>query len=195
MQQAMILGSGSRYRREMLERLGLDFQVVPADIDEREQPGENGEQMALRLAREKAAVVSAQHPEALVIACDQVAECNGRKLGKPGSRERAIAQLKALAGHDVHFHSAMTLQLGAQILHVNVPTHVRIRRLSNAAIEYYVDRDQPFDCAAAMKSERLGIALTEFIRSDDPTALIGLPLIALNRMLREFGIDVLQPPS
>jgi septum formation protein len=176
----------------MLERLGLDFDVVPADIVERELAGESGEQKALRLAREKAAAVSAQHPEALIIACDQVAECNGRKLGKPESRERAIAQIKALAGHDVHFHSAMSLQLGARFVQVNVPTHVRIRTLSAAAIEYYVDRDQPLDCAGAMKSERLGIALTEFIRSDDPTALIGLPLIALVRMLGEFGIDVLQ---
>jgi septum formation protein len=179
----------------MLQRLGLDFEVVPADLDEREMPGESGEQMALRLAREKAAVVSARHPEALIIACDQVVECNGQKLGKPGSRERAIAQIKALAGHDVHYHSAMTLQLGERSRHINVPTHARIRRLSDAAIEYYVDRDQPFDCAAAMKSERLGIALTEFIRSDDPTALIGLPLIALIRMLKEFGIDVLAPSA
>jgi septum formation protein len=175
MQQRLILGSGSRYRREMFERLGLDFEVVPADIRELEQPGESGEQMALRLAKEKAGAVAARHPDALVIGCDQVAECNGRTLGKPGSRERAIAQLKALAGHDVHFHSAMTLQRGEQLRQVSVPTHVRLRTLSDAAIEYYVDRDQPLDCAGAMKSERLGIALAEFIRSDDPTALIGLP--------------------
>jgi septum formation protein len=193
MQQRLILGSGSRYRREMFERLGLDFEVVPADIRELEQPGESGEQMALRLAKEKAGAVAARHPDALVIGCDQVAECNGRTLGKPGSRERAIAQLKALAGHDVHFHSAMTLQRGEQLRQVSVPTHVRLRTLSDAAIEYYVDRDQPLDCAGAMKSERLGIALAEFIRSDDPTALIGLPLIALTRMLGEFGVDVLHP--
>jgi septum formation protein len=188
----LILASGSVYRRQMLERLNWPFEVIPADIDETAREGEGGEALALRLARQKAEAVAAGLQHALVLGCDQVAECQGRLLGKPGSIERALEQLSFTAGKEIVFHSAMALIGMDQCRVVSVPTRVRMKTLSQGALMAYVERDKPLDCAGAMRSESLGIALTESIRSDDPTALIGLPLIRLTELLGEFGIDVLE---
>jgi len=179
----------------MLERLGLPFDVVPADIDETPLAGESGEELACRLAGQKAAAVAARLPDVLVLGCDQVAECEGRLLGKPGSADRALEQLSYTAGKDIVFHSAMALHRGQARRSICVPTQVRMRQLSEADLTTYIERDQPFDCAGAMRSERLGVALTEFIRSDDPTALIGLPMIRLIGLLHDFGVDVLGPSN
>lgn len=189
----LILASGSVYRRQMLERLNWPFDVVPADIDETPQHGENGEALAMRLAVQKAAAVAARFPGALILGCDQVAECDGRLLGKPGSADRALEQLNFTAGKDLVFHSAMALRRDQAHTAICVPTQVRMKTLSEAALIDYIERDRPFDCAGAMRSESLGVALTEFIRSDDPTALIGLPMIRLIDLLHDFGIDVLGP--
>ncbi len=191
----LILASGSVYRRQMLERLGWPFEVVPADIDETPLADEDGRALAVRLAQEKAAAIAAQHPGALILGCDQVADCDGRLLGKPGSADRALEQLLYTAGKEIVFHSAMALQFDEARLVECVPTRVKMRALSATDLRHYIDRDRPFDCAGAMRSESLGIALTEFIRSDDPTALIGLPMIRLTALLQRFGINVLKPQA
>ncbi len=188
---ALILASGSRYRREMLARLGLAFDVDPADIDEAPRADEGGQVLALRLARDKAAAVASRHPGQLVLGCDQVAECRGRLLGKPGTSERAVEQLVFTAGHEIVFHSALCLRHERAEQAVSVPTRVKMRPLDLAQIERYVELEQPLDCAGAMKSECLGIALAESIESRDPTALIGLPLITLCSLLQRFGLDPL----
>ncbi len=189
----LILASGSLYRCQMLQRLGLPFEVVTAGVDETPLPGEAGSALAERLAVAKALAVAPAHPESLVIGSDQVAECAGRLLGKPGCVERAIEQLRFCSGRDVVFHSALAIVCGEKILHQVVPTHVRMKALANSQIESYIARDQPLDCAGSMKSESLGIALTDSISSDDPTALIGLPLIATVSLLKQFGVDVISP--
>ena len=186
----LILASGSRYRRLMLERFGVAFTVVPADIDETPQLTETGEMLARRLASDKAAKVSEMNSEAIVIGCDQVAECDGRLLGKPGNAQNALEQLVFTAGKEVVFHSAMTLRRGRKQDTINVPTFIRMRSLSISTFQRYLERDQPYDCAGSMRSESLGIALTEYIRSDDPSALIGLPMIELAKRLMDYGIDV-----
>ncbi|MGY6587241.1 MAG: Maf family protein [Wenzhouxiangella sp.] len=183
----LILASGSIYRRQMLARLGIDFEVIPADIDESSLEGEDGQTLARRLAAEKSAVVAALHPDAIVIGADQVAECRGRQLGKPGSAERALEQLQFCRGHDIVFHSAIAVRQGKRLLEAVVPTHVSLKPLDDAALTRYIERDKPFDCAGSMRSESLGITLTSAIRSDDPTALIGMPLITIARMLTELG--------
>jgi len=188
----LVLASASVYRRQMLERLQWSFEAIPADIDETPLENEEGEALARRLAREKAAVIAAFRSDALVLGCDQVAACDGRLLGKPGSAEKALEQLTFTAGKEIVFHSAMALQHGSRRRIECVPTRVRMKSLSSRELTRYIDSDEPFDCAGAMRSESLGITLTEYIRSDDPTALIGLPLIRLTAMLSEFGIDVLQ---
>ncbi|AKS41935.1 Maf family protein [Wenzhouxiangella marina] len=188
----LILASGSRYRCEMLKRLELPFEVHPADIDERPKDGEGAEALALRLALEKAQAVHRRHPGTVVIGSDQVAVCQGRLLGKPGSVERAVEQLRFTAGREVVFHSALALKSDSLERLVDVPTRVRMRTLDAERIRHYVAHERPLDCAGAMKSEGLGIALTRSIHSDDPTALIGLPLIALAELLPEFGIEVLK---
>jgi len=177
----------------MLERLNIPFEVIPADIEEQAKPDESGPTLALRLAEEKAAHVAASHASAIVIGCDQVAECDGRLLGKPGSVDKALEQLSFTSGKDLYFHSAMAIVQGQKKRIVNVPTHVRMRHLPKSALLRYINQDQPLDCAGAMRSESMGIALTEFIRSDDPSALIGLPMIALTTILLDFGIDVMSP--
>ncbi|MFU8831527.1 MAG: Maf family protein [Wenzhouxiangella sp.] len=189
----LILASGSVYRRDMLERLGLPFQVVTAGVDESARAGEAGSELAARLGMAKALAVVASHPEALVIGSDQVAECRGRLLGKPGTAARAREQLGFCSGHVVVFHSAIAVACGNRLLHQVVPTHVRLNDLDDDRIRSYVERDKPFDCAGAMRSESLGIALAESISSDDPTALIGLPLIATVALLKQFGVDVFNP--
>lgn len=185
---ALILASTSRYRRELLGRLGLEFEVARPETDETPQPGEVPAALAARLAEAKAAAVAAQRPAAWVIGSDQVAEFDGRPIGKPGGREGAIAQLAAMSGREVRFCTGLcVLRHGEPGLSELDVTVVRFRALTTAEIERYVDAEQPFDCAGSFKSEGLGITLFEAIESRDPTALIGLPLIATARLLRRAG--------
>jgi septum formation protein len=186
----LVLASGSPYRAELLDRLGLDFEQLSSDVDETPRPGESGEALAARLARSKAAAVARLRPGAIVIGSDQVAECRGKLLGKPGDRNRAVEQLFACSGSDVIFHTAVVLQRDAESHLASVPTRVKMRSLERDRIERYVDADRPFDCAGAMKSEALGISLAERITSDDPTALIGLPLTQVVALLERFGVEL-----
>lgn len=194
----LVLASGSRYRRELLERLRLPFVVDPADVDETARDGEAPAATALRLSRAKAAAVGTRRPDAIVIGSDQVAECDGVAFGKPGTHDAAVAQLARLSGRDVRFHSGLCVVAptaggdGAERSTV-VATNVRFRRLDDATIERYLRAERPYDCAGSAKAEALGIALLERIDSDDPTALIGLPLIALVSMLIDLGFPPLGP--
>lgn len=184
----LVLGSTSRYRRELLERLGLAFDVDRPEVDEAPRPSESPAALVERLAREKALAVAARHPGAWVIGSDQLAELDGRPLGKPGGREGAIAQLAGMSGRDVVFLTAVCLARGAQAHALQVDrTVVRFRALDAAEIERYVDAEQPFDCAGSFKSEGRGVTLFDAIETSDPTALVGLPLIATARMLRDAG--------
>jgi septum formation protein len=192
MPEPLILASSSTYRRALLERLDLNFDVVPAAIDETAEAAEDGAGLALRLGRQKALKVASDHPEAVVIGSDQVAECRGRLLGKPGTAERAFEQLAYCAGHEVVFHTSVALARGKRVEQALVPTRVRLRKLGVARLRNYIAADQPLDCAGSMRSESLGISLAENITSDDPTALIGLPLIATVALLERFGLEVLQ---
>lgn len=194
-QPRLILGSGSAYRKELLSRLRLPFETAIPDIDETPHPGEAPEATALRLAREKAAAISKKIPGALVIGADQVATLDGRQIGKPGTHEKALRQLQAMRGRRVAFHSALCLFDGravdpdAAVQLVNVQTFVRFRNLSDPELDAYLRMEQPYDCAGSAKNEGLGIALIERIDSEDPTALTGLPLIALTGMLRRAGVQ------
>ena len=184
----LILASTSRYRRELLERLHLPFHIARPDVDETPLPGETPPALARRLARAKASAIATQHPEAWIIGSDQVAALDAQPLGKPETRENALAQLGAMAGREIAFHTAVCLLRGNEpVLEAMDVTRVRFRNLQANEIERYVDAEQPLDCAGSFKSEGLGIALFEHIESNDPTALVGLPLIALSRMLREVG--------
>jgi len=185
----LVLASTSRYRRELLARLQLPFTVAAPDVDETPRPGEAPQALALRLARAKAQAVAAQQPQALVIGSDQVADLAGQPLGKPGSHERAVAQLQRMRGQTVVFHTAVAvLCQDSGFAQVDLaPVRVRFRALQDAEIERYLRAEQPYDCAGSAKSEGLGIALLEAIDSDDPTALIGLPLIRTCQMLRAAG--------
>lgn len=186
----LLLASTSRYRRELLERLRLPFHIARPDVDETPHPGETIPALAARLARAKAGAIAQQQPEAWVIGSDQAAELDGQPLGKPGQRDAAIAQLTAMSGREVHFHTAVCLLREGQVLEALDTTTVRFRTLTAGEIERYVDAEQPFDCAGSFKAEGLGIALFEAIESTDPSALVGLPLIALARMLREAGFEL-----
>jgi septum formation protein len=197
MRPALILGSTSRYRRELLERLRLPFEAVAPDVDETARPGESPADLALRLAWAKAREVSARHPGAVVIGSDQVADLDGMPLGKPGDRERAVAQLRLMSGRAVIFQTAVAVvrsDTGYAQACV-VPVTVRVRTIADDEIGHYLDAEQPFDCAGSAKAEALGIALLQAIESDDPTALMGLPLIRTCQMLREAGIDPLRPAA
>lgn len=187
----LILASSSPYRRALLQRLNLPFSVESPDVDESPRPGETPLALSLRLAQEKAAVIAARHPGALVIGSDQVAVFEGEPIGKPGSFEAALAQLRRFSGREVLFHTALCVTDGQRPLLEQVPTECRFLALDDARIEQYLRIDQPFDTAGSAKAEQLGVALMERMRSDDPTALIGLPLIALCRMLRAFGLEPL----
>jgi septum formation protein len=189
----LILASSSAYRRELLSRLGLPFEAIAPDIDETPLPGEAPEATALRLARDKAAAVALQHPGALVIGSDQVATLDGEQIGKPGDHARALAQLQKMRGRRVTFHTALCLWDGrlsaeqaAQV--ENVQVFVTFRNLPDHELDAYLRIEQPYDCAGSAKNEGLGIALLERIDSSDPTALTGLPLIALTGMLRRAGV-------
>jgi septum formation protein len=189
----IVLASTSRYRRELLARILPAVRCVAPDIDESALPGESPEAQVLRLARAKAARVAALCPDALVIGSDQLAAAGSGRLGKPGNAEAARAQLAALSGTGVRFLTAVAVldARTGRVLDATDVTEVRFRRLDPAEIERYLAREQPFDCAGSFKSEGLGIVLFERIRSEDPTALIGLPLIALCRLLRELGVEPL----
>lgn len=190
----LVLASGSRYRRELLARLVPEFRVAAPDIDEAPLDGEAPLALAVRLAEAKALAVARAAPGAVVIGSDQVAELSGRPVGKSGSREAAIAQLTASSGKTVAFHTALAVVDGRvappAIRAACDRTEVVFRTLSADEIARYVDRENPIDCAGSFKAEGAGIALFERIRSDDPTALIGLPLIALARLLRAAGFTL-----
>ena len=191
----LVLASTSRYRRALLERLGIPFTAVPPVADESPLARESTAETALRLAEAKARSVAAAHAIALIIGSDQVADCDGRPIGKPGNRANALAMLTLLSGKTVIFHTGIALLDAAsgRCATALVDVSSTFRRLSAAEIGAYLDREQPWDCAGAVKSESLGIALFESISGDDPTALIGLPLIALTSMLRDAGQPVLAP--
>lgn len=190
----LVLGSTSRYRAELLRRLTPHFRQAAPDVDEAALPGETPALLAQRLAQAKARAVAARHPGALVIGSDQVAELDGQILGKPGDAARATAQLQASSGRDVRFHTALCLldaRRDPPALHQALDvTDVRFRVLGADEIERYIEREQPLDCAGSFKSEGLGISLFEHIRNDDPSALVGLPLIALCRLLRAAGVTL-----
>ena len=192
----LILASTSRYRRELLSRLHLLFEVQAPDVDETPAPSEQPAALARRLATDKARVISTQAPDAVVIGSDQVADLDGICIGKPGNHARATAQLKSMSGRSVVFHTAVAVLAGArgyartEVVSVNV----RFRSLTDAEIEHYLRVEQPYDCAGSAKCETLGIALLAAIESDDPTALVGLPLIRTCELLREAGIDPLTTP-
>ena len=189
----LILGSTSRYRRELLARLNTPFTVVGPDVDETPAEHEAPHALALRLALAKARAVAALHPEAVVIGSDQVADLNGMPLGKPGTHERAVLQLQRMRGQTVVFQTAVAVVCAAaQFEEVDLAAvKVKFRDLSDAEIESYLRTEQPYDCAGSAKSEGLGIALLASIENDDPTALVGLPLIRTCRMLRAAGIALL----
>jgi septum formation protein len=193
MQRTVILASTSRYRRELMTRLKLPFDVQSPDVDETPLPGETPHDLAVRLALEKANAVAARFPEAVVIGSDQVADLAGESLGKPGDHARATAQLRRMRGQTLIFQTAVAVvcQATGFVQRGIAPVRVVFRDLSDAAIEQYLRAEQPYDCAGSAKSEGLGIALLDAIDSDDPTALVGLPLIRTCRMLRAAGVDLL----
>jgi septum formation protein len=193
----LVLASTSRHRRALLERLGVPFDVQAPGVDETALPGEVPAATACRLAEAKARAVAGRYAHALVFGSDQVANAGGVAIGKPGSHAEASAQLCMLSGREVVFHTAVALVDAAsrrcQLRLVDVAT--TFRALSPVSIEDYLRRERPYDCAGSIRSEGLGIALVDAIRSDDPTALIGLPLIALIDLLRAEGVDILGAPA
>jgi septum formation protein len=188
----LILASTSPYRRELLARLRVPFTVQAPEVAEPLQPGEAPLQRAVRLAREKAAAVAGRHPGAAVIGSDQVAVCGDEMLDKPGDAARAAGQLRRLSGAEAHFHTAVSVICQEQGFHDSFVdlTRVRFRPLSDGEIARYVELDQPLDCAAAFRSEALGSALLTGVISDDPTGLVGLPLIRLAASLRALGFQI-----
>ena len=194
---ALILGSTSRYRRELLERLRLPFDVHAPEVDETPLIGESPATLAQRLALAKAQAVAAAYPTAIVIGSDQVADLDGVPIGKPGTHERATEQLRAMRGRNIVFQTAVAVvrrdtgYVGTAL----APVTVRFRDLNDAEIEHYLRTEQPYDCAGSAKCETLGIALLEAIDSDDPTALVGLPLIRTSALLRAAGLDPLAPAA
>ena len=193
----LVLASTSRYRRELLARLRLPFDVDPPEVDERPRSGEAPAGTASRLALAKAAAIAARHADAVVIGSDQVADLDGQGVGKPGDHERATAQLRAMRGRVVVFQTAVAVVCRAAGFGESalVPVTVRMRELSDGEIERYLRAEAPYDCAGSAKIETLGIALVESVASDDPTALIGLPLIRTCELLRRAGIDPLGEPA
>lgn len=191
----LVLASTSRYRRELLARLRLPFDVESPEVDETPQPGERPAALAQRLAAAKAHAVAARNPAAVVIGSDQVADLDGRCIGKPGNHERATEQLRLMSGRTAVFHTAIAVLCRERAFSANaiVPVTVRFRVLGDTEIERYLRAEQPYDCAGSAKCETLGIALLEAIESDDPTALVGLPLIKTCELLRRAGIDPLGP--
>ncbi|MES2977272.1 MAG: Maf family nucleotide pyrophosphatase [Pseudomonadota bacterium] len=189
----LVLGSSSRYRAELLQRLGLPFTIAAPDIDETPRPGETPPEIAQRLALEKARAIAELQPDAIVIGSDQVADLNGLALGKPGTHERAVEQLRAMRGKTVVFQTAVAVVCAATGFEAvdMASVSVRFRALTDDEIENYLRLEQPYDCAGSAKSEGLGIALLDAIESDDPTALVGLPLIRTCQLLRSAGVQLL----
>ena len=187
----LILASSSPYRRELLSRLRIPFFIVAREVDETPRHAEDPRSLALRLAQAKAQVVAVQYPDHIVIGADQAASLHGAPVGKPGNLANAKCQLRALSGQSVVFHSAMTVARNHQFQTVEIPTICVFRTLTDAAIDRYLTIDTPFDTAGSAKAESLGIALMQSMESADPTSIIGLPLIALTRLLAEFGLDPL----
>ncbi len=191
-QPPLVLASTSRYRQELLSRLVRGFAVASPETDESARPGESPPELAQRLAAAKARAVAAKHPGAVVIGSDQVAELDGRTLGKPGDHATASSQLAASSGREVMFHTAVhVVAADGRDLPALDQTRVRFRLLGDDEIERYLQREQPYDCAGSFKCEGLGIALFDAIDNRDPTALVGLPLIATAQLLRQAGIDPL----
>ena len=188
--RALVLGSTSRYRRELLSRFRLPFDTASPDVDETPQPGESPAALALRLALAKAHAVADKYPNAVVIGSDQVADLNGQPLGKPLVHDKAVSQLRAMSGQTVQFHTAVAVVCLASGFAQSDTAVVRtvFRALNDAEIERYLRAEEPYDCAGSAKSEGLGITLLDAIESDDPTALIGLPLIRTARLLRAAGV-------
>ncbi len=191
--RSLVLGSTSRYRRELLSRLNVPFEIAAPDVDETPLPGEAPAALAPRLALAKAQAVAARFPRSVVIGSDQVADLHGLPLGKPGNHENAVAQLRQMRGQTVIFQTALAVVcLETGFVQQDIAAvRVVFRYLSDAEIENYLRIEQPYDCAGSAKSEGLGIALLERIDNDDPTALIGLPLIRTARMIRAAGIHLL----
>lgn len=189
----LILGSTSVYRRELLGRLRIPFSVESPHVDESPLPGEAPAALACRLALAKATAVAARFPDAVVIGSDQVADLDGQALGKPGNHARAVLQLQQMSGKVVVFQTAIAVvcQASGFSQEALAPVRVLFRTLSTSEIENYLQAEQPYDCAGSAKSEGLGIALLERIDNDDPTALVGLPLIRTAALLRAAGIDLL----
>lgn len=189
----LILASTSRYRRELLERLKLPFELRSPGVDETPRPGETPAALAQRLALAKAQAVALEEPDAVVIGSDQVADLDGEAIGKPGTHDRAVAQLTRMSGRRVVFQTALAVvRHGSGFVgQALAPVVVRFRTLTADEIEHYLRAEQPYDCAGSAKCETLGIALLDAIESDDPTALVGLPLIRTAHLLREAGLDPL----
>lgn len=189
---SLVLASTSPYRRELLARLGIPFAVAAPDCDEAPLSGESPADTAERLAEAKARAVADRFPDALIIGSDQVAHCDGEVFGKPGTRDRAFAQLRRLAGRTVVFHTGLCLlhASSGRVQIAGIPVEVGFRPLASDEIERYLDREDALNCAGSAKSEGLGIALLDYLRGDDPNALVGLPLISLCRMLRAEGIQL-----
>lgn len=189
----LILASSSPHRRMLLDRLQLAYDIDKPEIDESARPGESPVALCRRLAREKAETVAARHPGKVVIGSDQLVEADDRTLGKPGSHEGAVEQLRFLTGKQVHFHVAVTVIDAAGHHHdESEVVTAKIRDLDDAEIEAYLRHEQPYNCAGSMRSEGLGITLLESMTSTDPTAIIGLPLIATARLLRQAGVRLYQ---
>jgi septum formation protein len=188
----IVLASSSRYRRELLQRLGLPFESWAPEVDESALPSEPPRETAIRLARAKAQAAARRFPSAWIIGSDQVADLDGRAIGKPGTFENARRQLRDVSGHSVLFHTALCLyNARLERRHERlVTTDVAFRRLTDAEIERYLEREHALDCAGSAKSEGLGVSLLSRLGGEDPTALVGLPLIALSAMLRAEGFDV-----
>jgi septum formation protein len=192
MTRSIVLASSSKYRQQLLQRLHLNFVCQAPDIDESEHPNETPLETAIRLAYQKAWCIANEHPEAIVIGSDQVANVNGKAISKPGNHEAAQQQLLKMSGQTIVFHTAACVICKAmpKLIEFEVSTQVSFRALSEHEIERYLLADTPYDCAGSAKSESLGIALLESIESTDPTALVGLPLIRLSNALRNMGIDL-----
>lgn len=188
----LILASSSRYRRELLDRLGLTYSCVSPEVDETVQPGETPLAVCQRLARAKAQAVAAANPGAVIIGSDQVCDLDGTTLGKPHTFEKAVAQLESMQGRRVVFHTAVCVVAADGTFEETVSdTVITMRKLSRETIENYVRREEPYDCAGSAKIEKLGIALMDSVQSDDPTSLVGLPLMRVTSMLARAGISAI----
>ena len=190
MKNPLILASSSPYRRELLARLQLPFNSISPNIDETAHLNEPARKLAQRLAEQKALAISLKHPEAIIIGSDQVACVNGELLGKPGTQEKAIQQLMHCSGKTVTFHTGLCLQLGNKVLSDSIEYHVEFRNFDKSTAQRYIRIEQPLDCAGSFKCEGLGVSLFKRQSGDDPTNLIGLPLIRTCEFLRELGVEV-----